>query len=308
MMAKHTRRAFLGSMALVPLAAAPAKTRMYSWLACATLGVRANQREAIELAHGHGFDSVEPLAEELASMSADDLKRIADDVKSKGLLWGTATMRLNFNADDTEFAAGMKTLPRLARAMQNVGATRIYKFVNPASDGLTYMQNFKRHTRNVAAVATVMEDHGLRLGLEYSGPKTAWAVQHFPFIHTLAEARELIAATGKKNIGVDIDTFHWFTAHETVADLVALTNHDVVTVDACDAPPGTPVDERLKENRELPCTSGTIDLAGVMNALQQIGYDGPVRADPLFRAAKGSKDEAVSAAYESVRRLFALIH
>ena len=84
---------------------------MYSWLACQTLGVRANQREAIELAHRHGFEAVEPLAEELAGMSADDLKRLADDMKSKGLRWGTATMRLNFNIDDTEFAAGMKDLP-----------------------------------------------------------------------------------------------------------------------------------------------------------------------------------------------------
>jgi len=292
---------------MAPLASASTKTKMYSWLACQTLGVRAKQREAIELAHRHGFESVEPLAEELATMSADDLKQIGDEVKSKGLRWGTATMRLNFNAGDTEFAAGMKSLPRLAKAMQTVGATRIYKFVNPVSDSLTYMQNFKRHTRNVSAVAGVMEDHGLRLGLEYSGPKTAWAAGHFPFIHTLAEARELIASTGKKNIGVDIDTFHWFTAHETVADLLGLTNNDVVTVDACDAPPGTPIDERLKENRELPCTSGTIDLAGVMKALQQIGYDGPVRADPLFRAAQGPADEAVSAAYQSVKRLFALI-
>jgi hypothetical protein len=45
-----------------------------------------------------------------------------------------------------------------------------------------------------------------------------------------------------------------------------------------------------------------------MNALEKIGYDGPVRADPLFRTAKGTKDEAVSAAYESVKRLFALLH
>jgi sugar phosphate isomerase/epimerase len=302
-----SRRAFVGAMSLAPLAAVPPKPRMYTWLACATLGVKANQREAIELAHRHGFESVEPLAEELAAMSADDLKRVADDVKSKNLRWGTATMRLNFNVDDTAFASGMKALPKLAKAMQTVGATRIYKFVNPASDSLTYMQNFKRHVRNIAAVAGVMEDHGLRLGLEYSGPKTAWAAQHFPFVHTMAEARELIAATGKQNIGLDIDTFHWYTAHETVADLLALTNRDVVTVDACDAPPGTPIDERLKENRELPCTSGTIDLAGVMNALNQIGYDGPVRADPLFRAAKGSKDEAVAAAAQSIQRLFALI-
>jgi sugar phosphate isomerase/epimerase len=152
-----------------------------------------------------------------------------------------------------------------------------------------------------------MDDHGLRLGLEYSGPKTAWSAEHFPFVHTMAEARELIAATGKKNIGLDIDTFHWFTAHETIADLLGLTNNDVVTVDACDAPPAIPIDERRKENRELPCTSGTIDLAGVMNALNKIGYDGPVRADPLSYNRKEPKEELVAEAAKSVERLFALV-
>ena len=123
----------------------------------------------------------------------------------------------------------------------------------------------------------------------------------------MSETKELIAATGKKNLGFDIDTFHWYTAHGSADDLLTLTNSDIVLVDACDAPPGIPIDQQVRDRRELPCTSGTIPLGSVMKALQQIGYEGPVRADPLFYGKKTPPDEALAAAAKSVRRLFSLI-
>jgi sugar phosphate isomerase/epimerase len=311
-METQSRRQFLAGTAASPFLASAAtsnpKYKMYTWLTCATLGVRANQREAMELALRHGYQSIEPLAEELASIPEDTLKRLVDDMKAKNLRWGTATMRLGFNGDDMEFSAGMKDLHRMAKALQLAGVTRIYKAVVSISESLTYMQNFKRHVHHVSEIATVMEDYGLRLGLEYCGPKTTWTTQRFPFIHTMAETRELIAATGKKNVGLDIDTFHWHTAHETEADLLALTNNDIVLVDASDAPAGIPVDKQIRDQRELPCWTGTIPLANVMKALNQVRYDGPVRADPLFRARKQpTDDEAVAEAARSVQHLFALL-
>jgi sugar phosphate isomerase/epimerase len=305
----QTRRRFLAGMASPLLAgAAPVNSpgKIYTWLTCATLGVRANQRRALELAARHGFQAIEPLTEELAAMSEDEIKRLLDDMRAKDLRWGTATMRLGFNAEEAEFAAGMKDLPRQARALERAGVTRIYKAIIAISDSLTYMQNFKRHVRHVSEIAAVVGDLGLRLGLEYSGPKTTWVSQHFPFIHTMAETRELIAATGKDNVGLDLDTFHWYTAHESEADLATLANKDIVLVDAADAPAGIVVDQQIKDQRELPCATGTIALNTVMKVLTRIGYDGPVRADPLFHQRKqADDDEAVAAAAASLERLFA---
>jgi len=42
-------------------------------------------------------------------------------------------------------------------------------------------------------VATVAGDSGLRLGLEYVAPKTSWVNQRYPFVHTLAEMKDLLA-------------------------------------------------------------------------------------------------------------------
>ena len=93
-------------------------------------------------------------------------------------------------------------------------------------------------------VGKVLGDHGVRLGLEYVGPKTSWSATRYPFIHTMAEMRELIAAIDQPNVGLVLDSWHWYTAHETAADLLRLKGSDVVCCDLNDAPAGVPIDEQ----------------------------------------------------------------
>ena len=67
-------------------------------------------------------------------------------------------------------------------------------------------------------------------------------------------------------------------------------------------------DQQVDGRRELPCATGVIDLAAFLNALNQIGYDGPIRAEPFNQAVnKMSKDDACAAAAASLRKAFSLI-
>jgi 2-keto-myo-inositol isomerase len=51
-----------------------------------------------------------------------------------------------------------------------------------------------------------------------------------------------------------------------------------------------------------------IDLAGFLNALNQIGYDGPVRAEPFNQAVnKMTKDDACSAAAAALKKALGLL-
>ena len=96
----------------------------------------------------------------------------------------------------------------------------------------------------------------------------------------MAEMRELIAAIDQPNVGLLLDSWHWYTAHETEADLLSLKGVEVVACDLNDAPSaGIPVDEQKdKRLRDLPCATGVIDLKAFLGALVKIGYDGPVCA------------------------------
>ena len=97
----------------------------------------------------------------------------------------------------------------------------------------------------------------------------------------MKEAFELIDEIGVKNLGIQLDSFHWYCAEETVADIEALNNDHIVTCDLNDATAGRSVAEQIDGERELPGDSGVIDLTAFLQALVKIGYDGPVRAEPF---------------------------
>jgi sugar phosphate isomerase/epimerase len=135
-----------------------------------------------------------------------------------------------------------------------------------------------------------------------------WTSKRYPFVHTMAEMKDLIGEIGAPNAGLLLDTFHWWNAGETAEDILSLKNEQVVSVDLNDAPAGVPRDQQLDNRRELPCATGVIDVGAFLNALNQIGYDGPVRAEPFNKAINAlPKEEACAAAAKALKQAVALI-
>lgn len=130
----------------------------------------------------------------------------------------------------------------------------------------------------------------------------------YSFVHSLAECKELYKSTGEPNIGVQLDSFHWFCAGETKADLLSLSNQDIVTVDLNDARAGISADDQLDGKRELPSATGVVDLKAFMNALVDIGYDGPTRAEPFNQALRDMEDEAaLKTTADAMKKTFKLV-
>ena len=277
-------------------------------LRCSSIGVRADQRTAIRLAHRHGFESVTPDPRFLADLSDASRSQLLEEMQDKKIAWGAAGLPVQFNRDDRTFADGLKRLPQLARGMQRAGVTRVGTWLSPSHAELTYVANFRQHARRLRVCTQILADHGLRLGLEYIGPKTLWASNRHSFIHTMAETKELIAEIGLDNVGFVLDSWHWYTAHETADDLRTLTNQDVVACDLNDAPAGVPVDEQIDNRRELPTATGVINVQEFLNVLLEIGYDGPIRAEPFNRKLDQMDDEpAVATTAEAIRKAFKLV-
>lgn len=277
-------------------------------LACGAIGVRASLPEAIELAHRFGFEAVDPDAGFLAKQNEAEIEQIRADLKAKGLVWGAAGLTVEFRGDDARFQADMKTLPATAKALQKAGVARVGTWLSPAHPALTYMANFKRHTQRLREVASILNDQGLRLGLEYVGPKTSWTSARYSFIHTMAEMKDLIAAIDRTNVGFVLDSWHWYTAGEGEKELLSLSNRDVVACDLNDAPAGVPVDSQKDSVRDLPCATGVIDLKTFLGSLVKIGYDGPVRAEPFKADLKQlPREEAVAVTAKAMKRAMTLV-
>ena len=314
-MPRFTRRQMLATAAVTVTAsslpaaeASQAKRKFTIDLSPGAIGVSANQEQAIGYASKYGFESVYAYPGDIASMDDAERRELIDRMKEKNVVFGAAGLPVDFRRDEATFKAGLKKLPALAKAMQLAGVTRIGTWLRPYHETLTYVSNFRQHARRLRECCKVLSDHGQRFGMEYVGPKTLWASKRHSFIHSMAETKELIAEIGLNNVGFVLDSWHWYTAHETTNDLLTLTNQDIVACDLNDAPKGLPIDQQIDNQRELPMATGVIDMKAFLSCLVKIGYDGPIRAEP-FNAQLNAmdNDDACEATSKAMRRAIELI-
>ncbi|GJM29301.1 MAG: sugar phosphate isomerase [Cyclobacteriaceae bacterium] len=272
------------------------------------IGVKATPQQLLEMAIEHGFEAISADAQSLSKMSDQEIQEFTGEMKSNKIKWGSAGLPVDFRKDEATFKEGIDPLPEYVKAMKKAGATRMNTWILSFDHELTYRENFKQHIQRLGQVAEILEDQDVRLGLEYVGPRTLQARGKYSFIRTLAETKELIGEMDRPNVGVVLDSFHWYCAGETKDDLLTLNNQDIVAVDLNDARSGYTADEQIDGKRELPSATGVIDLKAFLSALISIGYDGPVRAEPFNQPLRDMSDQdALQATYRSMKRSFDLV-
>lgn len=255
---------------------------MYKALSPRAIGVQANTLpEAIAAARQGGFAGVEFNPREVADLverqGADATRALFDAAGLRPAAWG---LPVDWRGAEERWRRGLDELPRLAAAAAAIGCPRATTWVMPCSDDLPFAENWRFHVARFTPIARALAEHGCALGLEFIGPKTLRESKRHPFVHTMGEMLELGAAIGP-NVGLLLDCWHWHTSHATIGDLRALRPEQVVYVHVNDAPAGVPTDEQIDQVRALPGETGAIDIAGFLQALQAIGYDGPVTPEPF---------------------------
>jgi sugar phosphate isomerase/epimerase len=66
---------------------------------------------------------------------------------------------------------------------------------------------------------------------------------------------------------------------------------------------GLPIGELLDQVRTLPAETGVTDIGGFLNALNDIGYDGPVTSEPFSQRVRDlPADEAVAETAAAMRK------
>jgi sugar phosphate isomerase/epimerase len=274
-------------------------------LSCGALGIRVPQRQAVDLAASHGFDVVDADGKYLGDLPEGEVRGLLDYMQSKKIGWAMAGLPVEFRRDDAAFSAGMAAFPAYCRGVQRAGVRKVTTYVLPMSNDRPYLANFKPHAARLREIARVLDGSGIRFGIEYVGPKTLWASQRYPFVHSMAEMRELIGEINQPNVGLVLDSWHWYHAGDTAADILSLRARDVVSVDLNDAPAGVPKDQMVDGKRELPASTGVIDVKSFLRSVAQIGFDGPVRVEPFNDAVRRmSPDEAAAAAASALKAAF----
>lgn len=305
--------AVAGSMAYLPLnlfgSVLNSENRKFRMsLNPGAIGVKLDQDELLEEAPKYGFEAIVPFPSTLADWDQSRIDEYTAKMKSENITWGAAGLPMDFRKDRETHVNGLHELPRYALALHKAGVTRMSTWIMPTHAYLTYLENFKQHSERLREISVILKDHGIRFGLEYVGPKTLMTSQKYAFIHTMNECRELLDSIDEPNTGFQLDSFHWFCAGETKNDILSLSPDQIITCDLNDARAGLTADEQIDGKRELPADTGVIDIKSFLEGLVQIGYDGPVRAEPFNQELNQMDNEpALETTSKALKKAFSMV-
>ena len=280
---------------------------MYRCLSPGAVGVGAGLEEGLRLAKLGDFGGLEVSLGEIANrIDAGGQSAVLDLFREAGILPGAAGLPVDWKTEDlAKQEENLTTLARQAAAGQAIGCTRVSTWLPSWSDERPLEENVEFHVRQFTPIARVLADHGCSLGLEFLGPKTLRDGHPYEFLHDMNGMLAMCERIGP-NVGLLFDCWHWYHAGNTTEDIRKTDPSRIVYVHVNDAPAGKPKDEMKDSPRALPGETGVIDIAGFLQALQQIGYDGPVTPEPFSETLKAlsTNDEKVRMAGDAMLKVW----
>jgi 2-keto-myo-inositol isomerase len=141
-------------------------------------------------------------------------------------------------------------------------------------------QVIKESVKTLAEIATIAEAHGVGLAFEFLGQPDC-------SVQTLALADEIVRKTGRENVGLVIDSFHFYAGGSTLESIEALDPARLFIFHINDAE-NRPREELEDRHRLLPGL-GILPLPEIVAALRRIHYD-RVASVEIFRPEYWERD------------------
>ena len=266
------------------------------------IGVHGTDADALlDAAIDIRYEALSVPAQWLQGWSTERKKDFAEKAATNRISWGANSLPVEFRKGEDQFRKELAELSEHAKNLADIGVDRIGTWLISSHDELTYTENMRQHTDRLGAVAKILGDHGIKLGLEYLGTTSLRQQGRFAFLSSGRELKELIGLIGLGNVGVILDSYHWYTAQESKDDLMLWSNEEIVAVDLNDANDQLTLHQQTDVARELPGATGVIDLDAFITAVAEIGYDGPVRAEPFSKTLNLMNDRvAMEVTYHAV--------
>ena len=279
---------------------------MFRNLSTGAIGIRANMTEGLALAREAGFEGLDLNIGEASQIAEEhSVDYVKDLWKDADILMGGWGFGVNWRGSDADYYAGLSQLPARAQLAAELGCYRTTTVVGPASNDMTFQENWDFSVKRLRSVAEILNDYGHSIGLEFIGPATSRKSAKHLFAYSMDAMLGLAAAIGTGNVGLLFDTWHWYTCRSTVDDVRKLSASDVVYVHINDAPAGIDPDEQIDNIRCLPAETGVIPLTELMQILTEIGYDGPVTPEPFSKEVNEMEpSDAAKATADSLNQVW----
>ena len=147
-----------------------------------------------------------------------------------------------------------------------------------------------------------------QLAVQAAEVGTRVALEPLPFsnIADFRLAAELVAAADHPAAGLVVDIWHLERGPSTLSDLAEIPGDKVFVVELNDAPAPQSTDLFHDTiHQRVPCGSGTFDVKGFIETLQQIGFTGPWGVEIISEAHRQRHlPDALTDAHRTTTALF----
>ena len=144
-----------------------------------------------------------------------------------------------------------------------------------------------------------LEGTGVRLGMEFLGVKTLRLERPHAFVQSMAEFNRLLDEAGARNVGITLDSYHWYSAGDTLETIQRTPAERIVLLHVNDAK-DLPREQLMDQDRLLP-GEGVIPLGDWLRAINSTGFDGFIALEVLGpRIAEMAVEERARVGKETI--------
>jgi len=146
--------------------------------------------------------------------------------------------------------------------------------------GLSSYEVIEESVGVLRELASIGERHGVALAFEFLGQKDC-------SVQTLELADEIVGKVNRRNIGLVLDSFHFYTGGSTIKMIDAIDARRLFIFHVDDSE-NLPLDQLTDAHRLLPGL-GILPLAEIIAAFRRIGYDANASVE-IFRPEYWERD------------------
>jgi len=250
----------------------------------------------IQAASRAGYDLIEIWAKKmeayLSNHSLANLRGLFKKAKTKPLAINSVEF-ITFNSS-WEKINTMNLIQRYAKIAEAVDCPYIVLVPSPRPQGVSAQEVLEESVKVLREISNKFRNYKVNFAFEFLG---------FPWcsVSTLEQDFEIVKAVNRRNIGMVLDTFHFYAGGSSLESIQKIDKDKIYILHINDAE-DRPRSELQDAHRLYP-GEGVIPLREIISRLKEIHYDGPVSIE-MFRPEYWTQtaEEVARKGMEAVRR------
>jgi 2-keto-myo-inositol isomerase len=259
--------------------------------------LKADLATDIEVAGKAGFDFLEIWAAKLMGyLEQGGLPALRRDLKRSGVRAVTlnSVEHVTFN-DPSGHVRMLEDFQRFCRVAEAIHAETVIVVPSPRPRGVSLAAIERESVRILRELSLIARPYGVRLAYEFLGFADCT-------VNSLAQCAAIVEKVARPNVGLVLDTFHFFAGGSSVASIREVNPEKIFIVHINDV-------ERVPRRKmhdalRLYPGMGILPLPRILRALKSIGYAGSFSVEifrpqywnrPPLQVAREARKSAIAA-------------